>query len=131
LGQQMYFPYRDLQDIFVLLERMEEFGIPVQLSEIGTPGGVTEYSIKTGRSKFPEEPPAWRRPWDEENHADWLEALYRYGYSRQAIEGVHWFDFVDPYSYQENGGLLRSPEGEKKAAYFRLQNLQNQWKLLK
>jgi endo-1,4-beta-xylanase len=131
LGQQMYFPYRDLQDIFVLLERMEEFGIPVQLSEIGTPGGVTEYSIKTGRSKFPEGPPAWRRPWDEENHADWLEALYRYGYSRQAIEGVHWFDFVDPYSYQENGGLLRSPEGEKKAAYFRLQNLQNQWKLLK
>ena len=130
LGQQMYFPYRDLQDIFIMLERMEEFGKTVQLSEIGTPGGVTEYSIKTGRSTFHQEPPAWRRPWDEENHADWLEALYLYGYSRKAIEGVHWFDFVDPYSYQENGGLLRSPGGEKKAAYHRLEAIQNHWKNL-
>jgi len=130
LGQQMYFPYRDLQDIFIMLERMEEFGKPVQLSEIGTPGGVTEYSIRTGNSSFPTEPPAWRRPWDEENHADWLEALYLYGYSRKAIEGVHWFDFVDPYSYQENGGLLRSPDGEKKAAYHRLQRIQKNWKNL-
>ncbi len=130
LGQQMYFPYRDLQDIFIMLERMEEFGKTVQLSEIGTPGGVTEYSIKTGSSSFLTEPPAWRRPWDEENHADWLEALYLYGYSRKAIEGVHWFDFVDPYSYQENGGLLRSPDGEKKAAYHRLQRIQKNWKNL-
>ena len=130
LGQQMYFPYRDLQDIFIMLERMEEFGKTVQLSEIGTPGGVTEYSIRTGNSSFPTEPPAWRRPWDEENHADWLEALYLYGYSRKAIEGVHWFDFVDPYSYQENGGLLRSPDGEKKAAYHRLQRIQKKWKNL-
>lgn len=130
LGQQMYFPYRDLQDIFRMLERMEEFGKTVQLSEIGAPGGVTEYSIKTGRSKFPTEPYPWRRPWDEENHADWLEALYLYSYSRQAIEGVHWFDFVDPYSYQENGGLLRSPAGEKKAAYHRLQSIKSSWKKL-
>jgi endo-1,4-beta-xylanase len=130
IGQQMYFPYRDLQDIIVFLERYETFGKPLQLSEIGAPGGPTERSVKLGTVLFPTEPYIWRRHWDEELQADWLEAVYTLAYSKPYIEAANWFDFVDPYYFIDNGGLLRSSEGEKKAAYDRLARLTEYWKSL-
>jgi hypothetical protein len=130
LAQQMYFPYRDLQDIVIFLERFEEFRKPFQLSEIGAPAGPSEYSIKTGRSTFPKEPHTWRRPWDEELQADWLEAIFTLAYSKPWIEAANWFDFADPYYYIENGGILRSPKGEKKAGYARFSNMVQRWKSL-
>ncbi|MCC6396940.1 MAG: endo-1,4-beta-xylanase [Bacteroidetes bacterium] len=127
LGQQMYFPYRDIQDIALSLERLEQFKRPVQISEIGAPGGPTEYSIKLGKYSWPKEPYAWRRHWDEELQADWLEGVFTVAYSKSWIEAANWFDFVDPYHYIENGGLLRSPKGETKAAYDRLLALREKW----
>lgn len=127
LGQQMYFPYRDIQDIVIYLERLEGFGKPVQISEIGAPGGPTEYSIKLGKYHWPKEPYAWHRHWDEELQADWLEAVFTIAHSKPWIEAANWFDFVDPYHYIENGGLLRSPKGEPKAAYDRLLGLKKIW----
>ncbi len=130
LGQQLYFPYRDLQDIILNIERLTVFNKSIQLSEVGAPGGPTNDAIKTGKVKFPTDPYVWHQPWNEELHADWLESMYTLAYSKPYIEGCHWFDFVDPYSYQENGGLLRSPEGEKKDSWHRLKHLQEQWRKL-
>lgn len=128
IGQQMYFPYRDLQDIVMLIERYEKFGKPLQVSEIGASAGPTDESVKLGKVKIPVEPYIWRRPWDEELQADWLEGFYTLAYSKPYIEGAHWFDFVDPFYFIENGGLLRSAKGEKKAAFDRLMALQRRWK---
>lgn len=130
LGQQMYFPYRDLQDIVLTIERFEIFGKTIQLSEVGAPGGPTDKTIKLGTVGFPKEPYVWHRHWDEELQADWMESVYTLAYSKPYIEAANWFDFVDPYSYIENGGLLRSLEGEKKAAYDRLKKMQERWKNL-
>ena len=99
-------------------------------SEVGVSGGATVASIKLGKYKFPDEPYLWHHYWDEDTQADWLEQIYTLAYSRPLIKACNWFDFVDPYSYMENGGLLRSPEGEKKAAFLRLQNLENKFKNL-
>ena len=131
VGQQMYFPGHDLQDIILLVERFEEFGRPVQLSEVGAPGGPTNRTVRLGESEIPTgEHYDWHRHWDEDLQADWLEAVYTLGYSKPWIEAANWFDFVDPHSYIENGGLIRSPEGEPKAAYHRLKSLQEQWREL-
>ena len=129
-GQQMYFPYRDLADTILLIERFEEFGRPVQLTEVGSSSGPTRDSINSGRLDFNDEPYIWHRPWDQELQADWLEGLYTLAYSKPWIEAVNWYDFVDPYSFIKNGGLLESPQGEKKAAFQRLLNLQQKWKNL-
>ncbi len=123
IGQQLYFPYRDLQDVTVSLERLAAFRKPVQVSEIGCPGGPTTESVKLGKYAWPNEPYAWRRPWDEELAADWAESIFMLAFSKPWIEGACWFDFTDPYSSIENGGLLRSPAGEKKAAYSRIQSM--------
>jgi hypothetical protein len=113
-----------------LIERFASFGKPVQLSEIGAPGGPTEKSVLLKTVGFPKEPYAWHRPWDEELQADWLEGVYTLAYSKPWIEAANWFDFVDPYSYIDNGGLLRSSDGEKKAAFDRLHKLEAGWKAL-
>jgi len=130
IGQQMYFPYRDLQDTILLIERFAAFGKKIQLSEIGCPGGPTEISVKTGTVLLPKEPYVWHRPWDEELQADWLEGIYTLAYSKPYIEAANWFDLVDPYSYIDNGGLLKNEKGERKAAFYRLKKLTENWKKL-
>ena len=124
IGQQMYFPGHDLQNIVLLLERYEQFGRPVQLSEVGC-GSAPE-----PESGGIEAPPDWHRHWDEELQADWLEAIYTLGYSKPWIEAANWFDFVDPHHYIPAGGLLRDIDGTPKLAYERLRQLQQEWRRL-
>ncbi|HEX2982450.1 MAG TPA: endo-1,4-beta-xylanase, partial [Ignavibacteriales bacterium] len=129
-GGQMYFPYRDLQDIIINIERFEQFGKPHQLTEVGASSGPTKDSINTGRLEIEREPYIWRRPWDMELQADWLEGIYTLAYSKPWIEAVNWYDFVDPFSWIKNGGLHESARGEKKAAFDRLINLRKQFESL-
>jgi endo-1,4-beta-xylanase len=129
-GQQMYFPFRDLSDTIILIERLEEFGRPVQLTEVGASSGPTKDSISTGRLRMPTEPYIWRRHWDQELQADWMEELYTMAYSKPWIEAVNWYDFVDPYSWIKEGGMLANPKADKKLIYDRLLSLQNEWKNL-
>ena len=127
-GLQLYFPMRDLSDTVILVEKFKDLGKPIHITEVGASSGPSERSIKLGGLGFPTEPYAWHRPWDEELHADWLEAIYTLMYSKPYIKAISWYDFVDPYSYIPNGGLLRSPQGEPKAAFTRLAKLQAAWK---
>lgn len=126
-GQQMYFPHRDLQDIIMLVERFEEFGRPVQLTEVGTSSGPSERSVKLDTLEIPDEPYVWHRPWDEELQADWLEGLYTLAYGKPWIEAINWYDFLDGQAFIQNGGLVADTEGTPKAAYERLKKLQNEW----
>ncbi len=127
IGQQMYFPERDLQDIVLLTERYEAFNKPFHYSEVGCPGGPTNQSVRLSTVNVPDSAYAWHAQWDEDVQADWLEAIYTIAYSKPWIKGAHWFDFVDPLGYIENGGLFKSVEGEPKEAYRRLQALQRRW----
>lgn len=126
-GQQMYFPYRDLADTIILIERLEKFGRPVQLTEVGASSGPSKASIENGSLEISNEPYIWHRNWDENLQAEWLESLYTMAYSKPWIEAVNWYDFVDPYSWIKNGGLIASPGGEKKAAYERILKLKSEW----
>lgn len=130
LEQQMYYPYRDLQDSILMIERLATLGKPMQISEIGCPGGPTNRSVKLDTVKISDEPYLWHQPWDEHIQANWLEDIYTLIFSKPYIHAGNWFDFVDPYSYMENGGLLRSPEGEKKEAYIRFKELKTRFESL-
>jgi endo-1,4-beta-xylanase len=127
-GQQMYFPFRDMADTILLIDRLAVFGRPIQLTEVGASSGPTPESITSGKLLITQEPYAWHRPWDEELQADWMEMLYTLAYSRPTIEAVNWYDYVDPYSWIANGGFLRSPKGEPKAIVDRLHKVKQQWK---
>jgi endo-1,4-beta-xylanase len=128
-GQQMYFPYRDLTDTLLMVERLQEFGRPVQLTEVGASSGPSVESVQSGKLAIPTGPYEWHRPWDEETQAEWMEQLYTMAYAKPWIEAVNWYDLVDPHSWIPNGGMLRSPKGEKKAIVDRLLKLREAWKL--
>ena len=127
-GQQMYFPYRDLQDTILMIERMEDFGRPVQLTEVGVTSGPSKQTVLDGSLGVPTEPYVWHRPWDEELQADWMEGVYTLAYSKPWIEAANWYDFVDGPSWLPNGGLVRDAQGEPKAIFHRLKALQEAWR---
>jgi len=129
-GVQMYFPYRDLADTFLLMEKFATLGKTVQLTEVGAPSGPNPDSIASGKLDITQEPYAWHRPWDEELQADWMEGMYTLAYSKPWIEAINWYDFVDPFSWIPTGGFLRSPKGEKRAIFDRLLALQKRWREL-
>jgi len=127
IGVQVYFVKRTLTDALQSIERYENMGKKVQLAEIGAPSrGVTQEFIDEDID-FSTQPYEWYRHWDEELQADWLEGVFTYAYSKPFIEAANWYDFVDPFGFLKDGGILRSPEGEKKAAFDRLLKLKNQW----
>lgn len=130
LEQQMYFPYRDFQDTVLMIEKLATLGKPMQLSEIGAPGGPSNYSVRNNTVPISNEPYLWHQPWNEHTQADWLEDMYTLAFSKPYMQACNWFDFVDPYYYIENGGLLRSPKGEKKESYHRLKMLKDKWSQL-
>jgi len=129
-GQQMYFPYRDLQDTIILIERLEKLGRPVQLTEVGVSAGPNKISVNSGKMGISSEPYIWHGQWTEEIQADWTEGLYTLAYSKPWIEAVNWYDYLDPFSWINQGGLLASPRGEKKLAYNRLMKLKKEWNII-
>jgi endo-1,4-beta-xylanase len=128
-GQQMYFPYRDLQDSIMAVERMADFGRPVQITEAGATSGPSRRSLIDGSLDIPKEPYVWRRPWDEKLQADWMEGLYTLAYSKPWIEAVNWYDFIDGpgVSWIPQGGLLRGPQGGRKDIFHRIKEIQQRW----
>ncbi|MCF7741040.1 MAG: endo-1,4-beta-xylanase [Candidatus Marinimicrobia bacterium] len=122
IGQQLYYQYRDLQDFILILERYEELGKKVQISEIGATSGPSNRSVKIGSMGIPEEPYPWHRPWDEKLQADWAEAMFKIGYSKPYVNQALWFDFIDAGAFYDNGGLLKDKKRgkQKKAIYNRL-----------
>jgi endo-1,4-beta-xylanase len=113
-----------LQDTILLIERLEKFNRPVQLTEVGASSGPTQ--------RFHCDRKTWltRRTlhlaWalDTGTQADWMEGLYTLAYSKPWIEAVNWYDFVDPHAWIKQGGLIESPKGEKKLVYERLLKMQ-------
>ena len=126
-GVQMYFPMRDLADSILLIDRFAELGRPVHVTETGVTSGPSPSSVKLDTVPLPTAPYAWHRPWDEDLQADWAESFYTLAYSRQAIQAISWYDFVDPFGYIKNGGLLRSASGDRKPVFDRLARLRSTW----
>ena len=126
-GQQMYFPTRDLQDTALAIERMEAFGRPVHLTEVGCSSGPSRRTVLDGTLDLPTEPAAWHRPWDEALQADWLEAIYTIAYANPAVAACSWYDYLDGASWITNGGLVRGTQGERKPSFERIAALKRAW----
>lgn len=129
VGIQIYFPYRDLSDIVRMVERFEKFGKPIYITEIGATSGPTPETVFNGSRGIQTDPYDWRRPWDEELQADWLEEVYTIYYSRPLIKAINWYDFSDFRPFIVNGGIVRE-DASPKMAFDRLKDLLKNWNRL-
>ncbi len=126
LGIQIYFPQRDLSDVVRLLERLEAFGKPMYITEIGASSNLQAPSTSGAITQAANEPYAWHRQWDEELQADWLEQVYTIYYSRPQVKCINWYDMSDFRPFIVNGGLIRE-DASPKQSFFRLRNLLETW----
>ncbi|RPH95056.1 MAG: hypothetical protein EHM72_15205 [Calditrichaeota bacterium] len=126
IGAQVYFVNRPIADVISMIERFEGLGRQVHLAEVGAPSRGILQEFHEQELDFSTKPYEWRRHWDEELQADWMEQIFTYAYSRPNIEAANWYDFLDPFGFLKYGGLLRRDTFEPKAAFDRLQRLQQQ-----
>jgi GH35 family endo-1,4-beta-xylanase len=131
IGAQVYFVHRTIAETVSFIERYSEFGKQMHLAEIGSPSKGITLEFWEDDLDWSTQPYEWHRHWDEELQADWLEKIFTIGYSKPYIQAANWYDFADPIGFLKSGGILRSVNGEKKAACDRLLELKHKWNNLK
>lgn len=98
---------RDLFQISCMLDKFSTLGRPVFLTAVCVPGRAT--CDPGDRSEGRLDPAAagrWRRPWDPQLQAEWMEALYRLALSKPFVESVAWGNLADINQTMPGGGLM-------------------------
>ncbi len=99
---------RDLFQISMMLDRFATMGKPLVITRMGVPSGVSEASAGSGQ---------WRKPWNEQIQAKWLEAVTNIVLSKPFVEAVCWCDLADEPTARIPGGGLLAADLNAKASY--------------
>lgn len=110
-------PTFDLATLDGMLDRLEAFGLPVQLTEHSIPSAMHPDCPQAGY---------WRVPWSEQNQADYAEAFYTLLFSHPSVEAITWWNLIDIYPFVYHGGLFRA-DGTPKPVVGRLHQLFSDW----
>jgi hypothetical protein len=94
---------RDLFQLSSMLDKFSTLGRPVFLTAVGAPGRA---SPDIGGDLDPSQGGRWRRPWDQQLQADWMEAVYQMAFSKPFIESIAWANLADLQPSLPGGGLL-------------------------
>jgi GH35 family endo-1,4-beta-xylanase len=131
LGLQLYYTMFDLFEHKRLFDRFARFGLPIHVTEVAVPS-----SMEGDPNAHNKDPNAiknlgvWRRPWDPETQAEWVEAFYTICYAHPAVEAVTWWDFSDATPHFFPRGGFQDENAEPKPSYFALQKLFREWGFL-
>lgn len=114
---------RDLFQLSSMLDKFATLGRPLFLTGMCVPG--RSYPDPTDQSEGRLDPSAggrWRRPWDENLQADWIEAVSRLALSKPYVESLAWSSLADLRPPMPGSGLLDA-KLQPKPAYHKVQEL--------
>jgi hypothetical protein len=98
---------RDLFQISSMLDRFSTIGRPVFLTSVCVPGRATPDPSDRSEGKLdPSAAGRWRRPWDAQLQAEWIDAVYRLALSKPYVESIAWGNLADINPTLPAGGLL-------------------------
>lgn len=117
LGEPLAVPTFDLGALARMLNRLNEFGLPVHLTEQSAPSAM---DAKCPGMSY------WRDPWTAEVQADYLESFYTLVFGSKAFEAITWWSLIDEGAFIKYGGLF-DKDKKPKAAYERLVALIASW----
>jgi endo-1,4-beta-xylanase len=112
-------PVWDLAHHAAIMDRLDEYGKPVH---------ITEQSVSSTWSEEFEQSGAgwWHKPWDGETQAEFVYKYYTIAFSKSNMEAVTWWNINDNYSFIVDGGLL-DKDNKPKASYYALRDLIASW----
>jgi hypothetical protein len=98
---------RDLFQLSCMLDKFSTLGRPLFVTAIGAPGrnGVDPDDRSEGRLD-PSHAGRWRRNWDPQLQAEWMEAVYHMALSKPYVESLAWANLADIHPTLPSGGLL-------------------------
>jgi hypothetical protein len=118
---------RDLFQISCMLDKFSTLGRPVFLTGISVPGRHTpDPHDRTEGKSDPMQAGYWKRPWDAELQAEWINAAYRLALSKPYVESIAWADLADINPSVPGGGLLDDML-RPKPAFAKLQEMREQF----
>jgi hypothetical protein len=119
---------RDLFQLSCLLDRFSTLGRPVFVTAVGCPGRSTPDPDDTSEGRRdPAAAGRWRRPWDSQLQAEWLDAVYQLALSKPFVESIAWSNLADIRQTLPAGGLL--DEGLRpKPAFHKLQQVREKFR---
>ena len=119
---------RDLFQLSSLLDRFSTLSRPLFLTAVGVPSRPTPDpgDISEGRWN-PAQAGRWRRPWDPQLQAEWMEAVYQMALSKPFVESIAWSNLADQRQTLPGGGLLDDVL-QPKPAFQKLQQMREKVK---
>ena len=121
---------RDLFQISSLLDKFSTLGRPVFVTAVAAPSRATADPGDTSEGKLdPSLGGRWRRPWDPQLQAEWMEAVYQVALSKPFVEAVAWSNLADLRQTIPGGGLLDDVM-QPKPSFTKLQQMREKYKLL-
>jgi hypothetical protein len=121
---------RDLFQISTMLDRFSTLGRPLFITAISAPGRSTPDPEDRSEGRLdPMAAGQWKRPWDPQLQADWLEAVYHVALSKPFVESVAWGNLADINQSVPGGGLLDDMFQPKPAfeRYLQIREKFQQW----
>ena len=98
---------RDLFQLSCLLDKFSTLGRPLFITAVGAPGRYSpDPSDDSDGQLDPSFGGRWRRPWDPQLQADWMEAVYHLALSKPYVESLAWGNLADIRPSLPGGGLL-------------------------
>jgi hypothetical protein len=118
---------RDLFQLSCLLDKFSGFGRPLFLTAVGVPGrGTPDPSDLSDGRLDPSRGGRWRRPWDPQLQAEWMEAFYHLALSKPYVESIAWSNLADLHPSLPAGGLLDDVL-RPKPAFLKLQEMREKF----
>jgi hypothetical protein len=98
---------RDLFQLSCLLDKFSTLGRPVFLTAVGVPGRSSPDPGDSSEGRLdPAAAGQWRRPWDPQLQAEWMDAVYHLALSKPFVESIAWGNLADLNQTLPGGGLL-------------------------
>lgn len=114
---------RDLFQLSSLLDKFATMGRPLFLTGMCVPGRSYPDPADTSDGRLdPNAAGRWRRPWEYQLQAEWIEAVSRLAISKPYVESMAWSNLSDTNPSLPSGGLLDATF-KPKPAYNKVQEL--------
>jgi len=118
---------RDLSQMWDLLARYSELGVPLHISSVAVPGGVGPDADSTfGTDLDPAAGGTWHRPWDAELQAEWLEAFLLIAASIPYMHAISYSDFTNSQPHRFPHAGLLDADGRPAPAYEAIKRFRNE-----